>query len=180
MARILSLYIQYLISIRMIVIILASLLGVLLGTGTTPTEQQMLGQWGYVDNSYVFMENSGETPAKQDVDIQLKAMGATKSNLVLSFSEGHKGNLRLGDNSMDFDWELNSSTKAFKAMIGPFSIKGHIVKKGDRLVLVYSRSNLFLIMRYLCSAEGKKHMAPLGKLLDSCKGLTLAMEFTKN
>ena len=164
----------------MIIMILASLLGVLLGSGSTPTEQQLDGEWGYVDNCFIFMDKSGETPSKQDVDLELKAMGASRTNCVLSFTDGHNGKLRLGGNAMEFKWELDPSTKEFKASVGPFSIKGYMVKKGDRLVLVYTRANLFLIMRYLCTPEGRKHISPLGDLLDSCKGLTLGMEFEKS
>lgn len=164
----------------MILIILASLLSAILSSGTCPSEQQMLGKWGYADNSFVFMEKQGDTPQKSDVDTCLKAMGASRTNCLLSFSEGHKGRLELGRNAMDFNWELDSATKVFKASVGPFSIKGHMVKKGNRLVLVYTRTNLFLIMRYLCTQEGRKQISELGLLLDSCKGLTLAMEFEKN
>lgn len=164
--------------------LIACLLSGFIASGTAPTESQLLGTWGYSGNSFVIMENNAAqatelpTPAKSDVDSHLSAMGASHSNLTLTFTEGHKATLKLGDNAIDLDWELNASTKVFKASVGPFSIKGYLVKKGDRIALAYTRPNLFMIMRYLCTSTGKKHIAPLGTLLDCTKGLSLAMEFT--
>lgn len=166
-----------------IMTILTCLLGGLLNSGTAPSEKELIGTWGYSDNIFVLMEGSStdgvETPSKSETDSHLKAMGATHSNLVLSFSEGHKANLRLGENSFDIDWQLNPATKEFKATVGLFTIKGYLVKKGDRIVLAYTRPNLFMIMRFLCTPAGRKHIAPLGDLLDCTKGLSVAMEFTR-
>lgn len=166
-----------------LITILVCLLGSLLNSGTVPAEKDLIGSWGYVDNGFVLVDGQStdnvRTPSKADVDSHLKAMGASHSNLVLSFSEGHKAQLRLGENSFDIDWQLNPATKEFKATVGLFTIKGYLVKKGDRIVLTYARTNLFMIMRFLCTPAGRKHIAPLGELLDSAKGLTLAMEFTR-
>lgn len=159
--------------------LLACLLSGLLSSGTAPSESRLLGHWGYAGNTLVFMEKSGDVPDQAEVDSHLNAMGASRSNLTLTFTEGRKGRLKLGDNAIDFDWELNASTKEFKAGVGLFSIKGYLVMKEDRIILTYTRANLFLLMRYLCTPAGRKHINPLGELLDCCKGLTVAMEFSK-
>ena len=170
-------------ALMIITALLACLLGGLLNSGTAPTEKELIGSWGYIDNMFVLMDGQSDdsitTPSKADTDSHLKAMGATHSNLVLSFSEGHKAKLRLGDNAFDIDWQLNSTTKEFKASVGLFTIKGYLVKKDDKIVLAYTRANLFMIMRFLCTPAGRKHIAPLGDLLDSAKGLTIAMEFSR-
>lgn len=158
---------------------IAVLLGTVLSGGKVPSEADLLGQWGYCSNSYVFMEAEGPTPDKKLVDSHLTDMGATKSNLVLTFSEGHKGNLRLGEKDIDFDWTINPATKEFKVTVALFTIKGYLVKDGGKLSLVYKRSDLFMMMRFLCTAAGRKHISPLGELLDSTRGLTVAMEFSK-
>ena len=163
--------------------ILTCLLGGLLNSGTAPCEKDLIGTWGYAGNSVVLMDESSagdiSTPSKAETDAHLEAMGAAHSNLVLSFCEGHKANLRLGENSFDIDWQLNPTTKEFKATVGLFTIKGYLVKKGDRIVLAYTRSNLFMIMRFLCTPAGRKHISPLGTLLDCTKGLSVAMEFSR-
>lgn len=163
--------------------ILACLLGGLLNSGTAPSEKELIGTWGYADNFFVIMDDSSahgaQTPSKTETDSHLKAMGATHNNLTLSFSEGHKANLRLGDNSFYIDWQLDPATKEFKASVGLFTIKGYLLKKGDRIVLAYTRPNLFMIMRFLCTPAGRKHIAPLGNLLDCTKGLSIAMEFSR-
>lgn len=159
--------------------ILELLLGTLLSTGTAPSESTLIGEWGYSGNSLVFMDERGDTPSKDDVDAQLKAMGASHSNCVLTFSEDHRCNLRLGGKSIDFDWTLDKGTKTFKAGVGPFVIKGYLMMKNGRIHLIYSRANLFTIIRYLCAPSAKKNISQLGELLDCCKGLTLCMEFSK-
>lgn len=163
--------------------VLVCLLGGLLNSGTAPSEKELIGSWGYVDNTFVLMDGQSadgvKTPSKADVDSHLKAMGASHTNLELSFSDGHKAKLRLGENSFDIDWQLNSATKEFKATVGLITIKGYLVKKGDRIVLAYTRTNLFMIMRFLCTPAGRRHIAPLGELLDCTKGLTIAMEFSR-
>lgn len=158
-------------------IILSVLISSLLSGKKAPAEAEMTGSWGYIASSYVFMDNEGPTPDKKAVDAHLTAMGATKSNCVVSFSADHKGSLRLGGKSMDFDWSLDPRTKQLKCSVAMVSIKGYLVKDGKRLVLTFKRSDLFMIMRYLCSSTGRKHISPLGELLDSTKGLTLAMAF---
>ena len=170
-------------AVMIMTLILTSLLGGLLNSGTAPCEKDLLGTWGYAGNCFVLMDEPQtdeiSTPSKSETDAHLKAMGATHGNLVLSFSEGQKANLRLGDNSFDIDWQLNPTTKEFKATVGLFTIRGYLVKKGDRIVLAYTRQNLFMIMRFLCTPAGRKHIAPLGTLLDCTKGLSIAMEFSR-
>lgn len=80
---------------------------------------------------------------------------------------------------MDMTWSLDGKTAVFKTAIGPITIKGYLVKKGDSIILTYARPDLFMIMRFMCPPSGRKHIAPLGTLLDKCKGLTLGMEFTR-
>ena len=160
-----------------LLIILSILISSLTAGKKTPSEAEMTGRWGYVANEFVFMDKEGPTPDKKAVDEHLSAMGASKTNCVVSFSSNHKGSLKLGSKSMDFDWTLDAKTRQFKATVAMVSIKGYMVRDGKRIVLVFKRSDLFLIMRYLCNSTGRKHIAPLGELLDSTKGLTLAMAF---
>lgn len=160
-------------------LIFAGILSAVLSSGTVPQEDFLLGKWGCTDNSFVFMKKTGRTPDKKEVDAEVRAMGATKSNCVLTFTKGHKLNFRVGNKSFDLDWTLDPGTKEFATSIGLFTMKGYLVQKGNSILMIYSRRNLFMIMRFLCSSEGKKHISPLGELLDSCDGLTLGMTFNK-
>ena len=160
-----------------LLIILSILISSLTAGKKAPTEAEMTGRWGYASSEFVFMDKEGPTPNKKAVDEHLKAMGASRSNCQVTFSEGHKGSLRLGGKSMDFDWTLDAKTRQFKATVAMVSIKGYMVRDGKRIVLVFKRSDLFLIMRYLCNSTSRKHISPLGELLDSTWGLTLAMAF---
>ena len=74
----------------------------------------------------------------------------------------------------------DNRTMEFRTSVGIITIKGFLVQENGKLILAYKRSDLFMIMQYLCSPQGRKNISPLGKLLDSTKGLTLAMEFEKN
>lgn len=162
---------------------LLAILGVLLGTLVSgkdaPSEADLLGQWVCTGSRFVFMEQSGPLPDKEEADAHLEGMGATESNCALVFSEGHKVNFRLGSKSFNLSWSLDEETLEFKAAIGLFKISGYLVSEGDKLVLVYKRKDLFMMMRFLCTASGRKHIAPLGTLLDSTEGLTVGMEFSK-
>lgn len=159
--------------------ILSILIGSLLSSGTAPTEEELIGEWKYSDSIFVFTEKNGQEPSLAEVESHMNAMGARTDNCSITFRKGHEGTLKLGTNSIDINWELDNQTKVFKASVGMFSIKGYLVRVQDNLILTYTRPNLFLIMRYLCSGEGRKHINPLGKELDCCKGLTLGLEFAK-
>ena len=160
-----------------LLLILSILISSLTAGKKAPSEAEMTGRWGYVANEFVFMDKEGPTPDKKAVDEHLSAMGASKTNCVVSFSSDHKGSLKLGSKSMDFDWTLDPKTCQFKATVAMVSIKGYLVRDGKRIVLVFKRADLFMIMRYLCTPAGRKHISPLGDLLDSTKGLTLAIAF---
>ena len=144
-----------------------------------PSEKYLEGTWGYAGYRFVFMEKPGETPSDSSVKSRLDGMGTTYDNLELSFSPGKKGCLRLGDNKFDFSWTQDPSTMVFSSSVAFITLKGYLIDKGDRIVMVYSRPDLFLMMKYLCTADGRKNIKPLGSLLDSCKGLTVGMEFIK-
>ena len=142
-----------------------------------PLESSVTGKWGYDGNCLVFMDKSGKTPSEEEVDKLMLAMGASYDNLVFTLNPDHKGSLRLGDRSVDFDWTLDSDSRVLNTKVALFKLNGYIYADGNRLIMVYSRSDLFMMMRYLCSAEGKKNIKPLGQLLDCCEGLTVGMEF---
>lgn len=163
-----------------ILVLLAILISSLTSGKTAPSEAYLAGEWGCTGNRFVFMAGEGPTPDKKDTDARLDAMGASRHNCTLTFKPGHKGTLRLGDNAIDFDWSLDNRTMEFKTSVGIISIKGYLVQENGKLILAYKRPDLFMIMQYLCTPQGRKNIAPLGKLLDSTKGLTLAMEFEKN
>ena len=163
-----------------LLIALSILIGSLLSGSPAPEESALAGEWGYTGNRFVFTEAEGATPDPGDVDARLKAMGASRTGCVLTLTADHKGSLRLGGKSIDFNWALDRNTKEFKSMIGPFTIKGWMVRDGKKIVLVYTRTNLFTIIRYLCNSTGRKEVAPLGAMLDRCRGLTLGMEFERN
>ena len=160
-------------------LILGILIGTLLSGNASPSESELLGAWGFAGDRLVFMEKSGPVPDKKEVDAHLVAMGATRSNCVLTFSEGHKASFRLGEKSFDLDWTLDSKSHEFKTSVGPFCITGYLVMEEDRLILTYKRKDLFTIMRFLCTPSGRKHIPSLGALLNSTEGLTIAMEFSK-
>lgn len=162
-----------------LIMILGVLIGTLISGKSSPSEAELLGRWGCSGDRLVFMARSGPEPDIKDVDSHLKAMGATESNCVLTFSQGHKASLRLGDKSFGFSWTLDARTHEFKATAGPFSITGYLVREGNKLILAYSRKDLFTIMRFLCTPSGRKHISPLGNLLDSTEGLSIAMDFTR-
>ena len=145
---------------------------------TVPSEKDLLGTWGCTGQTFVFMESEGSTPPEAEVDAHMKAMGASGENCTLTFTEGHRLNFKVGDKAFDMTWSLDAGTAVFKTAVGPVTFKGYLVKKGDSIILTYARPDLFMIMRFMCSPSGRKHIAPLGSLLDTCKGLTLGMEFS--
>ncbi|MDO5443259.1 MAG: DUF4923 family protein [Bacteroidia bacterium] len=159
--------------------ILSILIGTLISGKTAPSEADLTGQWGCTGSQFVFMGQAGPVPDKKDADTHLRAMGATETNCVLTFSEGHKANFRLGDRSFNLNWSLDTGTQEFTVSVGWFKISGYLVIDNGKLILIYQRKDLFLMMRFLCTASGRKHIAPLGDLLDSTDGLTIAMEFSK-
>ena len=142
-----------------------------------PSEKGVTGKWGYDGNRLVFTGKSGQVPSASEIDRCLLKMGASRENLVLTLNPDHTGSLRLGDRSADFSWTLDSDARVLSTTVVLFKLKGYLCVDGDRLVMVYSRSDLFLMMRYLCSSEGKKYIKPFGQLLDCCDGLTVGMEF---
>lgn len=163
----------------MIKFLLASLLGVLLSGAKTPSEASLNGCWGCVDNIFVFMEDQGPTPSKSAIDAEVKAMGATRDNCQLTFTADHNLNFRVGKKSFDLKWTLDPATKEFKTTVGPVKMTGYLIEQGDNILLVYSKSDLLFIMKFLCSSDGRRHIAPASELLDCCEGLTLGMVFTK-
>ncbi len=155
------------------------MLGALLSTSAVPADNELDGQWGCTDNFYVFMNKKGSTPPHDKVNAHLDAMGVTPTGCVLTFKENHQLNFRVGDKSFDLAWSIDPATHEFKTVYGGFfKLTGYIVRQNGNIVLTYPRKSLFLMMKILCTPEGRKHMQPLGRLLDCCEGLTLAMVFT--
>ena len=163
--------------------ILAITLGSLISDTAVPSESQLAGDWhcsgcrivDYSGNSV----DSIQDPDKSLVDYHIKGMGATEDNCFLSFSQRHKCKFSLGEKAFNLNWSIDDNSREFKASVGPFSIKGYLILEGGTLVLVYSRRNLFMMMLYLCTPEGRRHIKPLGTLLDQKDGLTVAIEFSK-
>ena len=59
----------------------------------------------------------------------------------------------------------DNRTMEFRTSVGIITIKGFLVQENGKLILAYKRSDLFMIMQYLCSPQGRKNISPLGKLL---------------
>lgn len=164
---------------NILTLLFASMLEALLCANAVPADNTLSGQWGCTGNFYVFMDKKGDTPPHDKVDAHLKAMGVTPTGCVLTFKKDHQLNFRVGEKSFDLAWSIDPATHEFKTVYGGFfKLSGYIVKQGDDIVLTYQRKTLFMMMKILCTPEGRKHMQPLGRLLDCCEGLTLAMVFT--
>ena len=159
--------------------LLSVTLSALLAGIESPSEQSLLGEWHCSGNIAVCMEGAAVPADDAGIGRHLIGMGATADNCTLSFEPGHKCMFRLGEKSFRVSWSLDSVTKEFKATVGLFSIKGYLTVKDDRLILIYSRNNLIMMMWYLCTPEGRQHIKPLGKCLDAGKSLTAGIEFSR-
>lgn len=159
--------------------LLAALLSNLLSTHPIPDEEFLLGKWECTGNTLVFMDKEGDTPSSKEVSTYLKGMGVTPDNCTLTFAKGNKCHFRKGKHSFNLNWSIHPTKKEFCSSIAFFSLTGYLVQENEHIILVYNRPDLFMMMQFLCNAEERKNIAPLGELLDCCDGLTIGMVFSK-
>lgn len=150
-----------------------------LASHDVPSAEFLKGDWHYDDNVYVCFDKKGPTPPKETADRNLALMTVNPDNCELVFLDGRTCTFRVGDMKFKLVWELDQKTCEFKATVALFSIKGYLVRVGDRLALVYSKPNLFMMMRFLCPLSTHKYIKELSSAMDVTKGLTLAILFSK-
>lgn len=144
-----------------------------------PSAGFLMGEWHYCDNSYVFFKDTGETPSKDTADSNLALMTVNPGNCELVFIDDHTCTFRVGDMKFKLDWKLDEKTREFKASVAFFTVKGYLVQDGDRLALIYSKANLFMMMRFLCPLPTHRYIRALSDALDITPGLTLCIYFSK-
>lgn len=148
-------------------------------SGKVPSAEFLQGEWHYADNSYVFFKEPGDTPTKELADTNLELMTVRPDNCVLTFLDNRFCTFRVGKMKFKLVWSLNENTREFKASVAFFSIKGFLVQEEDRIMLIYSKPNLEMMMRFLCPASTHKYIKELSTAMDVTDGLTLGIEFCK-
>lgn len=151
----------------------------ILSSHNVPTTNYMTGEWRYTDNSYVFFDKPGKMPSKNVSDRNLALMTVTPDNCRLIFHDGKTCTLSVGDKAYTLKWELNPSTREFKASLLFFSVKGYLVRDGENLVLIYSKSDLTMMMKFMCPFSTHKYIRELSSAMDITEGLSLCIIFKK-
>ena len=154
-------------------------LGDILKNYFIPSTEFLVGEWHYCDNSYVFTKDEGDTPSKETADTNLRLMTVTPSNCVLTFLDYKTCTFRVGDKKFKLTYRLNPETREFKSGLAFFSIKGLLVQDGDRIDLIYTKSDLEMMMNFLCPASTHKYIKALSSAMDCTDGLTLCIQFQK-
>lgn len=134
-------------------------------------------EWHYDGFRFVSMGKAGQAPNKGQTAALLKAMTVTPANCVLTLSGEKFCTLSLGKKKVRLRYTYDTSTRLFRASLGPFAIDGKLMMDGEDLLLVYSRSELFMMMRFLCPSNVQKSVDELAALLDASDGLTLGIRF---
>lgn len=150
-----------------------------LGSHEIPSVGFLTGEWHYDDNSFVFFKEPGGAPGKDVVDRDLEMMTVTPDNCVLTFVDKDNCTFRVGANRFKVNWKLDPQTREFSASVALFKIKGYLVQAGDRIALVYAKSDLEMMMRFLCPLSTHKYIRELSRLLGETPGLTLCIYFKK-
>lgn len=144
-----------------------------------PTADFLAGDWCYDDNVYIFFKAEGETPTKETADRDLELMTVRPDNCELVFLDERTCTFRVGNKKFKLDWRLDPQTREFRARVAFFAIKGYLVQVGDRIALIYSKSNLEMMMRFLCPGATHKYINDLTSEMAGTDGLTLGILFSK-
>lgn len=150
-----------------------------LASHTAPSADFLLGDWRYNDNVFVCFKDAGETPDKSVADSNLALMTVNPENCELVFLDGKTCTFRVGNMKFKLVWKLNEETREFTASVAFFTVKGYLVREGDRLALIYSKANLFMMMRFLCPLSTHKYIRDLSSAMDITDGLSLCILFSK-
>lgn len=85
--------------------------------------------------------------------------------------------LALGKKRFRLHYTYDAEKRTLRASLGLFAISGRLMKEDNDLLLIYSKEDLFLMMRFLCPLSSQKSIDELSDLLDVTKGLTLGIRF---
>ena len=146
----------------------------------SPDASFLVGEWHYNTSGYVFVKEEGETPPQETAARNLKLMTVTPDNCVLTFLDANTCVFRVGDKKFKVACRINPETRELKATVALWSIKGWLVENGDCIDLIYTRSNLELMMNYLCPLSTHKYIRELNSALKCTDGLTLSIQFSRN
>lgn len=145
----------------------------------SPAEDFLQGCWQYDGNVPIFLEEEGQMPDKESIDNCLYNMTVTADNCDLKFFAGQKCSFRVGRKEFGLKWSLDPKTREFRATYGVFSITGYLVRDGERLALIYSKSKLEMMMYYLCPISTYRSVRELCRILGKQDGLTLCIYFKR-
>lgn len=151
-----------------------------LSSHSVPSADFLKGQWNYIENSFVFYKDSGVTPTTEMVDRNLALMTIRPEDFELIFLDEGSVTFRIGKKKCTLKWKLNAQTREFSASLAFFSVKGYLVQDGERIMLIYSKSDLEMMMKFLCPISTHKYIRELMDELEKTPGLTIAFSFSKN
>lgn len=151
-----------------------------IGSHSVPAADFLSGSWRYRDNMYVFFKGTGDTPSKDVTDNNLTMMTVTSDNCELAFLEGNRCSFRVGNKKFTLTWQLDPQTREFKTSLPFFTIKGYLVRYGKDIALVYTRSDLELMMRFLCPASTHGYINDFSRSMKVTDGLSLCFIFSRN
>lgn len=145
----------------------------------SPEPEAMVGTWNYCDGSLVFMEKDGVLPPLSEVKSLMGAIGVNPSDFHIDFRDLKKCTFRVGKKTFNVNWEVLEDSREIRLYLGPAGLKGYLVDDGGRLFMVFTRTNLNIMLNVLCDGSERKNLKPLGQLLDTTKGLSYGFLFTK-
>lgn len=134
-------------------------------------------EWHYKGFRFVCMEQPGMAPDATRTAALLQTMTVTPTNCALTFLSDKQCSLALGKKRFRLHYTYDAEKRTLRASLGLFSISGRLMKEDNDLLLIYSKEDLFLMMRFLCPLSAQKSIDELSDLLDVTKGLTLGIRF---
>lgn len=149
-------------------------------THYVPKAEFLTGKWVYDDNAFIFYKEEGPTPTKESIDKYVDLMTVNPENCDLVFNpDGKTFVFRMGDRKYKMNWTLDPETRLMNSSITFWSIKGHLMQDGDRLALIYTKSDLDLMMHFLCPFSTYKYIKAFINELEVTDGLSLCIFFKK-
>lgn len=145
----------------------------------SPVPESMVGTWEYCDGSLVFLDKDGALPSLAEVKKYMSAIGVNPSDFHIDFNDLKKCCFRVGKKKFNVNWEVLEDSREIRLYVGPAGLKGYLVDDGGQLFMVFTRTNLNIMLNVLCDGSERKNLKPLGQLLDTTKGLSYGFLFTK-
>ncbi|MBR5529885.1 MAG: DUF4923 family protein [Bacteroidaceae bacterium] len=170
--------------------LLTSLLGTLLNSSTTLSQNSLVGTWNYtapdcVFESENFLAQAGGEIAASQVESKLATylgkVGIKAGSCSYTFNNDGTYSAKLGKYTLSGNYTLDTANKTITMtyLNGMATTQPKVVVNGNSISLLYDADKLMTILNKVSSASSNSTLNTLSSLLSNYNGLLIGMQLQK-